>query len=202
MRNYYLVTHLIGQAEEEFMLVDKSIDLDFKDFFISHKDKVYKYAYMHFRDGDLASDIVQEAFSKIWAKWDQIDANQNYTSYLYSTTRNLVFDELRKQQVRLQYSALQQLGVEAQDNSNEEKVAYKDLEKLYYEAISKLPKSRMEVYSLSKEEFLNNSEIADRLGISVNTVREHIVKGNKFVRAYILQRMSLSLALIIFFDLF
>lgn len=201
-RNYYIVSHLIGQAEEEFMLVDKSIDLDFKDFFVSHKDKVYKYAYMHFRDGDLASDIVQEAFSKIWAKWDTIDAGQNYSSYLYSTTRNLVFDELRKRQVRLQYSALKQLGVEAHDNSIEDKIAYKDLEKLYKEAISKLPKCRMEIYALSKEEFLNNSEIAEKLGISVNTVREHIVKGNKFVRSYILERMSLSLALIIFFEIF
>jgi len=194
--------HLIEQVEEEFMLVDKSIDLDFKDFFISHKDKVFKYAYMHFKDRDLASDIVQEAFSKIWSKWDQIDATQNYSSYLYSTARNLVFDELRKRQVRLQYSALQQVGVEAQDNSNEEKIAYKDLEKLYREAISRLPKSRMEIYTLSKEEFLNNSEIAEKLGISVNTVREHIVKGNKFVRGYILERMGLSLALLIFFDVF
>lgn len=189
-------------AGEEFMLVKKNINLDFKTFFMSYKDKVYKYAYLHFRDEDTASDIVQEAFSKIWMKWDQMDINQNYTAYLYSIMRNLVFDELRKRQVRHQYATLKQLGVEPEDNSNEEQVAFKDLEKLYKEAISKLPKSSLQVYRMSKEDFLKNKEIADELGISVNTVREHIVKANKFVRSYILERMGMSLAVLIFFDLF
>ncbi|WP_437920004.1 RNA polymerase sigma-70 factor [Sphingobacterium sp. LRF_L2] len=184
------------------MLVEKGTILDFKDFYLTYKDKVYRYAYMHFRDEDLAFDIVQEAFSKIWTKWEQLDIERNFQSYLYSITRNLVFDELRKRQVRHQYSELKQLGVEAEDNSNEESIAYRDLEKLYKEAISKLPKSRLEIYTLSKEEFLKNSEIAERLGLSVNTVREHIVKSNKFVRGYILERTSISLALLIFFDIF
>lgn len=193
---------LCNRLKDVFMIVEQSSDLDFRTFFLSFKDRIFKYAYMHFKDEDLASDIVQEAFLRIWKKWDQMDAEKNYSSYLYSIARNLVFDELRKRQLAHQYSELKQLGVEGQDNSNEEKVAYKDLEKLYKEAISKLPKSRLEIYTMSKEEFLKNSEIAEKLGLSVNTVREHIVKSNKFVRSYILDRTSISLAVLIFLEIF
>jgi RNA polymerase sigma-70 factor (ECF subfamily) len=55
---------------------------------------------------------------------------------------------------------------------------------------------------LSKEEFLDNQEIADRLGISVNTVRDQLVKGNKFVRQYIIDHFEISIALLIFLNIF
>lgn len=176
--------------------------LDFKQFYLSYKDKVYKYAFLHFKDEEIAADLVQEVFSKIWNKWDCLDAEQNVRAYLYTVSRNLVFDELRKIKVRLDYSLADKDGAKDIDNSNEESIAYKDLEKIYKEAISKLPKARLEVFLLSKEAFLNNQEIADQLGISINTVRDQLVKANKSVRQHILAHIKVSIALFIFLKIF
>jgi len=175
---------------------------DFKKFFLSYKDKVYKYALLHLKEEDTAADLVQEAFSRIWKKWGELDGNKNPQSYLYTIAKNLVFDELRKQKVRVQFQ-LDGIDVSRQvDNSNEESIRFKDLERVYREAIEKLPRARLEIFLLSKEEFLDNQEIADRLGISVNTVRDQLVKGNKFVRQYILDNFEISIALLIFLTIF
>ena len=175
---------------------------DFKNFFLSYKDKVYKYALLHLKEENTSADLVQEAFSRIWKKWGELDGNKNPQSYLYTIAKNLVFDELRKQKVRVEFKLD---GIDASkqvDNSNEESICFKDLERVYREAIEKLPKARLEIFLLSKEEFLDNQEIADRLGISVNTVRDQLVKGNKFVRQYILDNFEISTALLIFLTIF
>lgn len=175
---------------------------DFKTFFLSYKDKVYKYAFLHLKEQDVAADLVQEAFSRIWKKWSELDATKNPQSYLYTIAKNLVFDELRKQKVRFKFSLGEVDSTTLVDNSNEESIRFKDLERVYREAIAKLPKARLEIFLLSKEEFLDNQEIADRLGISVNTVRDQLVKGNKFVRQYILDHFEMSIALLIFLTIF
>ncbi|WP_104385381.1 RNA polymerase sigma factor [Sphingobacterium sp. HMA12] len=175
---------------------------DFKNFFLSYKDKVYKYALLHLKEENAAADLVQEVFSRIWNKWRELDETRNPQSYLYTVAKNLVFDELRKQKVRFQFNLD---GIDASalvDNSNEESIRFKDLERVYREAIGKLPKARLEIFLLSKEEFLDNHEIAERLGISVNTVRDQLVKGNKFVRQYILDNFEISTALLIFLTIF
>ncbi|WP_394676938.1 RNA polymerase sigma factor [uncultured Sphingobacterium sp.] len=184
------------------MPIENNNALDFKTFFLLYKDKVYKYAYLHLKEEPAAADLVQEAFSRIWKKWAELDGDKNPQCYLYTIARNLVFDELRKQKVRFQFQATDIDQTKLVDNSNEEAIRFKDLERVYREAISKLPKSRLEIFLLSKEEFLDNHEIAERLGISVNTVRDQLVKGNKFVRQYILDHFEISIALLIFLNIF
>ncbi len=85
------------------MPIENNNALDFKAFFLLYKDKVYKYAYLHLKEESAAADLVQEAFSRIWKKWTELDENKNPQSYLYTIARNLVFDELRKKQVRFQF---------------------------------------------------------------------------------------------------
>ncbi|MDM1295381.1 RNA polymerase sigma-70 factor [Sphingobacterium sp. N143] len=176
--------------------------LDFKNFFLLYKDKVYKYALLHLKEDAAAADLVQEAFSRIWKKWEEVDITKNPQSYLYTIARNLVFDELRKQKVRFQFDVDAVHSDKLVDNSNEESIRFKDLERTYRAAIEKLPAARLQIFLMSKEEFLDNQEIADRLGISVNTVRDQLVKGNKFVRQYILDHFEISLALMIFLRIF
>ncbi len=87
------------------MPIENNNALDFKAFFLLYKDKVYKYAYLHLKEESAAADLVQEAFSRIWKKWTELDENKNPQSYLYTIARNLVFDELRKQKIRFQFQA-------------------------------------------------------------------------------------------------
>ncbi|WP_398455446.1 RNA polymerase sigma-70 factor [Sphingobacterium thalpophilum] len=170
----------------------------FREFYLTYKDKVYTYAFSHLKDKDMAVDVVQEAFTRIWKKVTAGEEPNNLQSYLYTVSRNIVFDEIRKEKVRMNFLEKQRMANEGGDNSGEEHIEFKDLERLYCEALELLPDARKRIYLLSKEEHLSNQEIADLLGISINTVRDQIVKSNKMVRQFILSRMGSSLALLIF----
>ncbi|TDQ82825.1 RNA polymerase sigma-70 factor [Sphingobacterium yanglingense] len=163
----------------------------FKVFFYEYKDAVYKYACLHIKEPDLAEDIVQETFTRFWNKVTDIDISQNIKSYLFTIARNLVFDELRKRLLFESYSSYYQKTKEGYSNSNEDQLYFNELEKLYQEAISLLPEKRRQIFQLSKLENLSNEEIAEMLDISINTVRDQLVKSNKFVKSFILERSDL-----------
>jgi len=170
----------------------------FRKFYFEYKDKVYKYAWMHLKEKDLALDIVQEVFAKIWVRFDELDQNQNIKAYLYTAARNTVFDELRKIQVKDTYVDIVGSRPVQVDNSTDESLAFKDLENVYQQAIQQLPPERQRIFLLNKTEYLTNAEIAERLGISVNTVRDQLVKANKSVRTFVLANFDISLAVLIF----
>lgn len=162
----------------------------FEIFFYQHKDAVFKYAILHLRDNDIAEDVVQEVFIRFWNRIHQIQPDQNVRSYLYTIARHVVFDEIRKNIQFQDYSSYSihtgKIGV----NDSEDDIHYKELESLYRRAINLLPEQRQKIYRLSKLEYLSNEEIAALLRISKNTVRDQLVKGNKFVRAYITRNSS------------
>lgn len=173
----------------------------FKAFFYQHKDAVYKYAILHLRDADVAADLVQEVFLKFWNRLNLMDPNQNVRSYLYTIARHLVFEELRK---RIQFQNFTAYAIhQTADSANniEETVDYNELENLYQEAINHLPEQRQKIFRLSKLEHLSLEEIAVLLNISKNTVRDQLVKGNKFIRGYIVSRSSVLPLALIFIDI-
>ncbi|EFK59770.1 RNA polymerase sigma-70 factor [Sphingobacterium spiritivorum] len=178
--------------------IEQEIAGQFREFYLEYKDKVYRYALIHLREESQALDIVQEVFSKIWIRFEELDKNQNIKAYLYTVARNTVFDELRKIKIKHNYANTEGQRLPAVDNSNAEHIAFKDLEKVYQQAILQLPSERQRIYLLSKIEYLSNAEIADQLGISVNTVRDQLVKANKSVRAFILSHFEMSITILIF----
>lgn len=168
----------------------KNSTLDFEKFYAEEHRQVFAYALKHLRDRELAADHVQECFIKLWKQWDKINTESNPRSYLYSISKHLLFDEFKKQVQFQRYSNYCSSSQQDSCNSNEESLAYNELEDMYREAIVQLPEKRQHIFRLSKQGQLSNSEIAHQLNISVNTVRDQLVKGNKQIKAYITLRHS------------
>ncbi len=182
-------------------LIDKlrsKDELIFRDFFYQHKDALYKYAALHLRDSELAADIVQDVFTKFWNRIEFLDVNQNVNAYLFTIARHAVFEELRKKIQFKNYSDYTAYNIQFGVNNCEEKLHLKELENLYQEAISKLPEQRQKIFRFSKLQHLSNDEIADMLQISKNTVRDQLVKGNRFVKSYIMERSTFVAFAILF----
>lgn len=173
----------------------------FKSFFHRHKDAVYKYALLHLKDASIAEDIVQEVFFKFWKKTDQLDPQQNIRAYLYTVARHAVFEELRK---RIQFQTFTDYAIRSvqyHHNAVEENIYLSELEGIYKKAIKLLPAQRQKIFRLSKLEHMSHDEIAALLNISKNTVRDQLVKGNKFVKAYILKNSSIAILTALFIDI-
>ena len=61
-----------------------------------HADGIYRFALKHLRDADLAKDVVQESFARLWVKVVEVDAAKA-KSYLFTTAHHAMVDEVRPQ---------------------------------------------------------------------------------------------------------
>lgn len=150
-----------------------------------YRSKIYTYAYTLVKSTDTAEEIVQQVFIKIWQKKDQINPDLSFSAYLKKITLNHVLNYLKKisREKTLQeqiYNVMETGSGRADDNLLE-----KELRKIYADAIEQLPPQKKLIYQLSRTEELSHEEIALKLNISKNTVKNHMVEATKGIRAYV-----------------
>ena len=133
-----------------------------------------------------AQDAVQDAFTRVWQNRAELPAIDHFESWLTAVTRNLLINQLRKKIPAVSDTSPTDLGIIAQaDQPAGHPIEIKELETLIRQAIHQLPPQQQQVYRLRQEENLPHKEIADRLGISYNTAREHMSKALKNIRAFL-----------------
>ncbi|WP_142683826.1 RNA polymerase sigma-70 factor [Chitinophaga polysaccharea] len=178
------------------ILCKKIIEQDedaFRVLYEKYRDHIYGYTMKLCGLPEVASDAVQEVFMKIWVKKDTLKPELSIKSYLYTTTRNYVFDYLRKA-VHDQKFREYFLQMYTEDTGLMDDILYtRQLEVIKMNAIARLPAQRQLIFRMSKVQGCSNQEIADQLGISVNTVRDQLVKASRFVRHYLCQHADISI---------
>lgn len=150
-----------------------------------------------------AEEAVQESFVQLWASRDGLAEIDAPKSYLYRIVANRCFDRLRKNdaEVRLQYGinllAMQNATV-AQQHGFDLAV----LNDLVTKALEQLPPQQQQIYRMQYTEYLSYQEIADKLGLSRHTVRNHMAKAIQSVRAYVAEHGGELLVLQLSFQFF
>lgn len=138
------------------------------------------YALHYLQDTDGTEDVVQECLVMLWEKLNAGVVVADPKAYLYKMVRNRCIDRLRQDRPEA-------LGVQPSDLeetlSDEECRERSEMEARLWTAIDKLPEKCREALLLSKRDGLKYQEIARRMGISVNTVENHISKALKLLRA-------------------
>lgn len=155
----------------------------FKEVYNLYRQKVYLYALKIAKSEDLAEDISQEVFIRIWEKREQINTEMNFEAYIKKITLNHVLNHLKKvsREKQLQQQVFQY--IDQIRNHTEEGIYEKELIRVYYEAVEQLPPQKKIIYKLSRNEELTHDEIAQQLDISKNTVKNHMVEATKFIRS-------------------
>ncbi|WP_348620055.1 RNA polymerase sigma factor [Pedobacter lusitanus] len=163
----------------------------FIQIYNQYRGKVYSYAYQLCKSADTAEEIVQEVFIKIWQKREQINVALSFNAYLKKITLNHVLNYLKK--VAREKALQEQIyhTIEQSSNRTEDHVLEKELRKIYDEAISRLPQQKKLIYHLSRVEELSHDEIALKLNISKNTVKNHMVEASRFIREYVSKNGSI-----------
>lgn len=162
----------------------------FRQLFLKLHDPLCKYAFTLVADKDASEDIVQDVFTRIWEKYQEIIDSPNVRAYLYKSVRNSSFTYLSRKS-RTQMYSLSDLDIGEEETAewnvtdepdNAEIINYRELLK---KGIDHLPPKCREVFLLSRSGELSNQEIADNLGISVNTVNNQTWKAMKMLKAFV-----------------
>ena len=156
---------------------DKNINFD--DLFRYNYRPLCLYALHYLQDVDLSEDIVQESYAALWEIPQEGTHVLNRKSYLYMMVRNRCLDHLRKKGIPTEsLKPYDTYGIIDDDDAQERS----QTEARLWTAIDSLPEKCREVFIMSKRDGLKYEEIADELGLSVNTVRNQISKALKLIK--------------------
>lgn len=176
-------------------LVEKTASGDeraFEKLYKIYNPIIYYYLRKMTRDTDLAEELLQQVFVKIWEKRSKLEADKIFTCYLYRIADNLVSDYHRK--VRRDKKAMETLlGVASEIIAGPvERMISKEEDGRLQEAIRKLPPQRMNIFILCKFDGKSYEEVSNLLGISTSTISDHIVKATKSIKAHFLSSLEVS----------
>ncbi|BAV07872.1 RNA polymerase sigma-70 factor, ECF subfamily [Filimonas lacunae] len=168
----------------------------FRMLFDSYKSRFYAVALKMTRSEYVAEEIVQEVFVTLWVKRDQLPAIEKPATYLFTIVYNSVYAHFKKlaQEKKIE----QALTEQATDLESPLEVLLqnKENEHLLLRAIEQLPPQQKLVYKLIRQEKLSREEVAARLQISPNTVKNHLQEAVKFLRSYLERAMPLLIFLL------
>lgn len=157
----------------------------FLELYNQYHQPLYHYVLRFVKSPAIAEDVLQDVFLKIWEIRSRINPDLSVKAYLYRICRNSVFKLLKKMAVdeNLRVQVLQQFGQSVADADL--KVLWQQYETLLQAAINRLPPQRQKVFRLCREEGKTYEQVAEELGISRNTVKEHMVLAMKLIREHI-----------------
>lgn len=163
----------------------------FEELYNRYWDKLYSAASKRLSSGEVAEEIVQDFFTSLWLNRTKLSIHTSFKYYVYTSVRYLVYNQYQKESVRRAYQEARQNALVYEDNSTEDLIAFKELNKVLDEGVEKLPSKCRTVYELSRKEYKNNKEIAHLLGVSEKTVENHLTKALRNIRLSLKDAMSL-----------
>lgn len=144
-------------------------------------------------------DILQDIFLNIWISRNKLTEIQVPANWIFKIMYNRAYTWMeqqasqQKRRAELHWMSQQDAG----EATTEESVFFAETARLVNEAIHALPPRTRHVYRLSRETPMKQQEIADQLGVSLQTVKNTLHKAGQSIRDY-LQRHGIVLPALLF----
>lgn len=190
----------LHEGKELLMQVASGNEFAFRKLFNLHHHRLGTYIFRITDSMEMAEEVVQDVFLKIWIKREALAQVENFNAYLFVISKNHALNCLRKQ-------AKEWLLKKEWDNYVDTTVSVEDSEiSNYYslldEAIDQLPPQQQKIFLLSRHERLKYTEIADRVDLSKETVKKYLQIATHSIKAYMQTKLVLPgiiLSLLILF---
>lgn len=177
-----------GILNDEHALVLRLIEGDedaFCELYAAYKNRLIYFAMRFLKSREYAEDIFQDAFAVVWQGRRFINPDASFSAYLYTIVRNRILNQLRD--LSNQDKLREQILSQAVNYTNETKdeIIANDLRQFISRALQQLTPRQREIFQMSRERQMSHREIAEVLGISVNTVQESISISLRTLRTYL-----------------
>lgn len=146
--------------------------------------RVFFYVRQYLSNITEAQDITSECFFKLWEKKSEFPTLDAVGAFLHVAARNQCFNHLRHTQMAKEKQAelLHLLNMPEEHPFKLEELRFQLLDLITAE-VHKLPAKMREIFMLSYEEGLKPAEIAKRLGLQVQTVKNQRLNAVKLIKA-------------------
>ncbi len=150
---------------------------DYNNCVDQHADGVFRFVLKHIKDRDVAKDIVQDSFEKMWKKVDHIDAAKSKT-YLFTTAYHTLVDFTRKNSKKAAFN-------EVDFNKHSHSTQYSDLKEILNRGLEQLPEIQKTVLLLRDYEGYDYAEIGAITKLTESQVKVYIFRARTFLKNYI-----------------
>jgi RNA polymerase sigma factor (sigma-70 family) len=140
-------------------------------------DGIFRFVLKNLRDEDKARDVVQETFTKVWIKVDDVSYEKS-KSYLFTTAYHTMIDMIRKDERQTRFDEKHLSGVVSYNS-------YSDLGLVLDEALGQLPEIQRTVILLRDYEGYAYNEIGEITGLTEAQVKVYIFRARQLLKKYI-----------------
>ena len=172
--------------KELVILLQKGEITAFDAIYNKYSKMIFQFVIRYLKQEEDTEEIVQEVFIKIWKSREKINCYFSFESFLFTIAYNSTISLLRKRLSEIK--SLEYLK-SVQKNTNFESVIddlqFKELNQKVQSLLNQLTPRQKQIYELSREHGLSHKEIAQKLNVSENTVKNHLVSALKFLRSHL-----------------
>lgn len=158
--------------------------LAFDKIYAEYSGLLYGFVYNLTRSHTDSKDIVQETFLKVWLNRSNISLNYSLKSYLFSISKNMIIDSVRKNKnfVTYELTVVENTTTSKSESEIEKEIYYQELSEKVDTAKLKMTKRQKLIFELNKEQDYSINEIAELLNISHKTVYNTLSLAVSIVR--------------------
>ena len=170
---------------ELLLLISQGDPYAFRQLFTAYSQQVYTFCLKLTKDAELARDLTQEIFARLWTRRERLSGVRSFKRYLTTVALNLIRNYLQKKVLKPVHK--DDLAGYFRDNAllPDREMEFKELELALQEAVDHLPPQLNRSFVLSRMGGMSHSEIATQMQLSPLTVKSHIARSLAFIRAYV-----------------
>lgn len=177
-------TFLEYTDEELLSLLKGSDEKAYTIIYNRYNKLLYVLAYKYIKDKEMAKDIVQQIFLKLWEIRNVLIVNVNLRNYLHTMLKNYTLNEIRNNLTAMEKNY--EMAQSPIEYENEVLTRLEEKEQMIelYKAITHLPQQKKQVCLYKLQGNLSNQEIAKKMHISIPTVKTHYAQAIKMLHQH------------------
>lgn len=180
------MTEELHNEKELLRLIAEGDEVAFKDLFYYYLPVLELLVIRIIKKKEAVPDLIQEIFMRIWLSRDKLTEIDQPKSWIFQIAYYQSFNWLRQQRIRNQAQGVPTNSIDfGCKNSTDERTLFLDTRRFVHEAVERLSPQAKKVYLLSREEGLKPREIAERMELSTQTVKNTLSRSLKSIRTYL-----------------
>lgn len=171
--------------EKLFALIEKGDEKAFTQAYERYHKLLYVLAYRYLMSSDMAEDVVQHVFTRLWEFRSELRVGISLKNYLFTMTKNYVLNMIRNENTAITRNYEMAQSAPVYEDNLIENLEKKELMSSFYKAVDMLPAQKRDICLMKVKEELTNQEIAERMNLSINTIKTHYSEALKLLRIHL-----------------
>lgn len=171
-----------AQLQKRFLAGDMAA---YEALFHRYYGPLTGYAIKFVHDVDIARDLVQDLFVKLYQNRETTEIRFSFKAYCYSAVRNSCIKHIEKKKRQEKHHS--DIAASIPQAEDRDLIVETEDEYRIYQAIEQLPEQCRRIFWMNRMDGKKNGEIAEELGISKRTVETQISKALRILREKLLE---------------